>query len=454
MNVYLKNIVVAFSALFIISLLVCHPSFAGSSTQLGSTYDLSPDEINLEDSTAQTIALYSAIGGYVTYNHYGSGTTRSNIYLAANGTGTSCSLAFYIGHGWTGNVWNGLFLEQQWCIFEDNSGMVFDKDIFPYSSNQNVRFAFLYCCKSGDTIGGTQFWSGTPFGMPYAWLHTTSLNSDGYASPDSGDRVFLGFHEGAPELISGDQTCNFRGFVTGFYYAALCSGRNYTVNQALNYAATQYNPACTRFSDTDLYNGIYHLEPGGGYPYWVLDSQMKVYGNGNICLSSSRPSCAMKTKTNGYFYFPSGTPPLYVGVQIQLLFNDGGIVGDQIHGVSPYPLYTGPYPDGSVDIYDSLLIGAKYGLSEGQSGWEYMADVVPNRVIDMYDALTISGNYLKTGTYSPDFTNVTVAFYYGGHLVDKRVDSKGFVTIPYGTSFTVKRNSTPIGAMAIFWSRV
>lgn len=451
MNVFLKNLFVALVILFIFWLPLWNCAHGGSSVQLGSGYNLDPDEISLENSVAQSVESYSVIGGYLTSNYYGSGTTRDSIYLAANGMGTSASLAFYVGHGSTTILRTR---EMHWCIFENNGGMVCDEDIFPHSSNGNVKFAFLWCCLSGDEIGGT-YSSGKTFGMPYAWLHTTSLNSDGYLHPDSGNRLFLGFYGKAPKFSTWNVAHNYPKFVSGFYYAALCNGRNWTVNQALDYAATQYNPAYLFFSDTDLYNGIYHVEQDMyGHSVWVFDGQMKVYGNGNIYLSSSRPSCAMKTKTNGYFYFPSGPPPLYVGVQIQLLFNDGGIVGDQIHGVSPYPLYTGPYPDGSVDIYDSLLISGKYGLSEGQSGWEYMADVVPNRVIDMYDAITIAGNYGKTGTYSQDFTNVTVAFYYGGHLVDKPVDSKGFVTIPYGTSFTVKRNSTPIGVMAIFWSRV
>jgi predicted anti-sigma-YlaC factor YlaD len=72
MNVYLKNIALAFLALFMITILTGHPTFAGSSTQLGSTHSLPPEETTLDSSTAQTIALYSTIGGYTSYNYYGS----------------------------------------------------------------------------------------------------------------------------------------------------------------------------------------------------------------------------------------------------------------------------------------------------------------------------------------------------------------------------------------------
>jgi hypothetical protein len=455
MNVYLKNIVISIFVLFISSLPMCCLAFAGSSTQLGSTYLLLQEEIDLDRGVAQSVELYSAVGGYDTFYWYGSGTTCNNIYLAANGVGASRSIAFYIGHGDSEYLWNSIFWEQQWFIGEDNGGKVYDKDIFSHSSNYNVRFAFLWSCEQGDTIGGSH-WSGTPFGMPNAWLHTASLSSDGYANPDSGDRVFLGFYKGAPEFAY-DGYLKYRDFLVGFYYAALCGGTNRTVKQALDYAARCEDPAhYMTFADTDLYNGIWQwvIPEIGGTAVWTMISQMKVYGNSDIYLSDSKPTCAMKTKTDGNFYFPSGPPPLYVGVQIQLLFNDDGIVGDQKGGVSPYPLYTGPYPDGSVNMLDSLLINGCWGLHEGQSGWEYMADIVPDRVINILDAIKISTNFGKSGTYTTDFTDVTVIYYWGGQIFEKPVDSKGFVTIPSGTSFTVARAHTPIGAMVIFWSRV
>jgi hypothetical protein len=77
----------------------------------------------------------------------------------------------------------------------------FDKDIYPHSSNASVRLVFLWSCHQGDEIGGFH-WSGTPYGMPFAWLHTSNLSSDGYRNPYSNPigLVFIGFNGYAPYL--------------------------------------------------------------------------------------------------------------------------------------------------------------------------------------------------------------------------------------------------------------
>jgi hypothetical protein len=83
-----------------------------------------------------------------------------------------------------------------------------------------------------------------------------------------------------------------------------------------------------------------------------------------------------------------------------------------------------------------------------------MADVVPNRKIDIFDTRAAAKNFGKSGTYinstNPQWlSGVSVVFSTGEVLSP---DSDGFVTIPQGaTSFTVKRYATPIGAMVIFW---
>lgn len=93
-------------------------------------------------------------------------------------------------------------------------------------------------------------------------------------------------------------------------------------------------------------------------------------------------------------------------------------------------------------------------MSEGSSGWDYMADLVPNRKIDMKDTRAANKNFGKSGTYinstNPQWlSGVTITFSTGE---EKLPDSYGFVTIPQGaTNFTVKRNGTLIGAMIIFW---
>ena len=79
-----------------------------------------------------------------------------------------------------------------------------------------------------------------------------------------------------------------------------------------------------------------------------------------------------------------------------------------------------------------------------------MADIVPDRKINILDISVVSINFGKSGTYITSLAGVTVTFDVGG---TKQPDpNDGSVTIPQdATSFTVKRYGTPIGAMIIFW---
>jgi hypothetical protein len=157
------------------------------------------------------------------------------------------------------------------------------------------------------------------------------------------------------------------------------------------------------------------------------------------------PVCAMKTKTDGYFYVPNVATDL---LKIEMLFDNQDITGDQTGGSSPYDSIS-HYPDGYVNYLDSTFVGSKYGLQEGDVGWDYMADIQPNKIINFLDAILIGGNYGKSGTYITDPTGVTITFNTGQEITP---DAFGFVSIPIGaTSFTVKRNGSPIGAMIIFW---
>lgn len=48
----------------------------------------------------------------------------------------------------------------------------------------------------------------------------------------------------------------------------------------------------------------------------------------------SEAICALKTRTDGYFYVPYVATDL---LKIEMLFNDSRIIGDQTGGSSPYP---------------------------------------------------------------------------------------------------------------------
>lgn len=145
-----------------------------------------------------------------------------------------------------------------------------------------------------------------------------------------------------------------------------------------------------------------------------------------------KPVPTMKTTTDGDFYIPN-TADLIV---FELFFNDPNIVGDQV-GVDYYP-------DRKVDINDLSFVGHAYGKSEGQDGWDYMADIVPDGEINILDLTAVSQNFGKSGYYSTSSYGVTVMFDTGGSVVP----DDGFVIIPQGaTTFTVKRQGSRIGAM-------
>lgn len=167
--------------------------------------------------------------------------------------------------------------------------------------------------------------------------------------------------------------------------------------------------------------------------------------------------CAMKTSTDGYFYLPNPAYENPTSLRIEMLFTTSNATGDQTgspnYNPSPYPLIPG-YPDTKVDIKDQHLVAAAYGKSEGQAGWNYMADLtgpngVPDRKVDVYDANLVARNYGNSiPSYSYDFNGVQFQFDVGGN---KSPNAIGFVPIPSGaTSFDITQNGISVGAMILF----
>lgn len=292
-----------------------------------------------------------------------------------------------------------------------------------------------------------------PYGMPYAWLHNSSLSEDGYANASlGGDRAFLGFHNDAPYL---SYFTDCYDFLQRFYFYALCRGGDYSINQALDRASREVY-LVTSFAQTYLYEGfsLAHIDPLTGQPDSYVRGQMKVYGDGDMHLSLSRPGAAMKTKTRGcpwLLYVPSSTVITTNFLKLEMLFDNQNLTGDQARSTSPYPAVEN-YPDGKVDGKDLGLVGGKFGSYEGRSDWDYMADIFPDRKIDGKDLGAVNENFGKNGTYiAPinDQSGVSVIFNTGQQ---ESPDANGFVPIPAdATNFNVTRNGTPIGAMAIFW---
>jgi hypothetical protein len=156
----------------------------------------------------------------------------------------------------------------------------------------------------------------------------------------------------------------------------------------------------------------------------------------------------MKTKIDGCFYRPNQTITENNVLKVEMLFDNQNLTGDQTGGTSPYSSINN-HPDGSVQGKDLYFVFLCYGSYEGDPDWEYMVDVVPDRLIDTRDLYAVAINYGKHGTYITELSEVTITFNTGE---EKTPDNDGFVSIPQNaTSFTVKRYGNPIGAMITFW---
>jgi len=155
------------------------------------------------------------------------------------------------------------------------------------------------------------------------------------------------------------------------------------------------------------------------------------------------PVCAMKTRTDGYFYKPNVAIDL---LKMDFTFTMG--TGDQTDGTSPYPNIPN-YPDGIVDTGDLYFLALHYGKVEGEAGFAYMADVAPDGIIDTEDTYTVALHYGELTDFNYNLSGVAVKFNTGE---EKSPNATGHVTIPQGaTSFNVKRYGSPIGAMVIFY---
>lgn len=428
-------------------------AFASSSVTLGITYGQTDEEKAADNWVMGQITYYSNLSGYSTYNWYGANTTTSNIYTAASGNVNydypiPHSIAFYMGEGGVNDLLPPFC--PQWYIENNDGGLVYDLNIYNYSPTMQVRLAVIWACHSGDVIGGTNYYDYLPpltlqYGMPNAWLHTTSLSNDGYANPDSGRVCFIGFHEAAPKMTNNPPLLASIGdWIRDFYEDALQF--NETVNQALDDASITIWRC--GFQNCILRQGYLSVD---GVKSWMV-----VYGDGNINLKPANPLVAEKTGTDGHFNLPDPVFVPWSALEIKMLFDQTNLTGDQTGGGSPYSEIA-HYPSGSVMGDDIAFIGRQFGTYEGETTptkWDYMADIVPpwGRV-DGKDVATAARNFGAFGGNITDLSGVSVAYYVGWtHECDLTPNADGFVNIPPdATSFNVTRNRIPIGATVVFW---
>jgi hypothetical protein len=220
-----------------------------------------------------------------------------------------------------------------------------------------------------------------------------------------------------------------------------------------------------------------------------------------LCLSSvlpafannpfpNNPVFAMKSiPVSGYCYLPNPALNLTLYLRIEEFYNDSKLVGDLDSVVSPAAYQPGnvsftwqshwmgknparEYPDGRCSLTDVFDVFMAYGSAEGDPRWNYMADVSPDRVINLKDIFRVCVCYGHTGTYVWPYTNqtswdngyaISVTFYPSGATINGP-DSLGCVNIPHPSSdtyFVVTLTSAPsgsglvpgpIGAVISFWT--
>jgi ABC-type oligopeptide transport system substrate-binding subunit len=108
----------------------------------------------------------------------------------------------------------------------------------------------------------------------------------------------------------------------------------------------------------------------------------------------------------GEYYVITVTASFAGNVTVSIAFNGSNMTEEQKSSLQMMQ-YT-PIPgdingDGTVDIYDALLLSAAYGATPGASNWNSLAKLTDPAVtgpdINIYDAIVLSSNYGQTATW-------------------------------------------------------
>jgi hypothetical protein len=193
---------------------------------------------------------------------------------------------FYKGHsiGAYCDVANCEFGEH-WTLYATEGygeEYIIDYLIHDRMSSGTHDFVFLWTCGYGSEARiGEIDENGHSVGMLASWMDTTSLEDDGYASPDGSNHCFIGFDNYSiwftNKTTYGD--FDYGDFVSLFFEYALYNG--WTINDALD-AATEDTHWQSSFGDCKLYTG--YLMPDPDNPGQSVMCYMRVWGDGNLGL--------------------------------------------------------------------------------------------------------------------------------------------------------------------------
>jgi len=225
-------------------------------------------------------------------NSWGANTQPSTVYATTDSTERyyDYSAVFYKGHIWLFGSWcdhdPGCSLEHFGIWNDDGTQGIADYDIDDEVIeviNANGKFAgthdfvFIWACGHGNESRVGVFNEAHSSGLLASWMHInpSTLSSDGYASPDYSDHVFIGFEWLSIWYMTPatNPIYNYGHWAYLFYYYAL---QGYTIKEALDLASsfTHYG---SNYDNCQLDNGFPAWNPINQTWDW---SRMRVWGDG------------------------------------------------------------------------------------------------------------------------------------------------------------------------------
>jgi hypothetical protein len=431
----------------------------GDTSYYGASGRKTAGEIAWQNQLANYVAGYFSNDGYYASDLQGSsGSYKSQILaqIESNENGYSNVAVLDLDHGVGRSDYQGM--NEFHYMFEDNIGqvtgvaangsdpnnwvntnMVYDMDIYGKTTPGKTCFAFINTCLSGcinstiyDANGNPQVtglpagggkYSGTnnAVGMPYAWTHrivrekgtgfdtSVHMSKYGYADPDNGQFVYLGFPWGSAALdqsISGS-SYDYYYWIQDFFYGALAS--DISVNQALDFAS-QARFSNQDFDQIDLYTSFNALWPMWSSGSWsnteFSNSKLAVYGNGNIHLyeyfvhdpytSQSYSGSGLVSSPNSFTGAqPNGGYTRLRAIQV----NDQAMVVGSMGTSSTYA-HGNIYVYGYSSSYTSRL--RVYASYYSGSGWQPVSDTIISPG---------SAHWINCGTYSSNFRYLSFVVY-------------------------------------------
>jgi len=386
------------------------PISAYPSTILGSQADMDSRNLVMANWLTGNLSSWSTYdAGYSTYNYYGAGTYATHIYEAAYDQGSGGSIVFYYGHGNADSLTDNNGDPIYYYNIRDASD--------PYSVGHH-KFAMMWSCDLGDDINK----------MPRAWLHTSTLSTNGFISPDHSGQNFIGFN-GYGVTLNSNFTVNGQysydaayNLLFAFYYYALVS--DFTVNSALEYAVQMLWD--TSFLSSEWYTGL----PNNGHLVSFGDGTIRIgQGLRQLTVNCNTNYGTVDTPSGGWFYgspaYITATPK--PGYQLNHWLVDGvPVAGEETRVQYMYgshtvePIFTpitycwltiNTYDMGGGTVYANIYVDDNYvGTTDTSvqvqvtSGYHYISADSPAYEAPYGSALLLTGYGEGSQTINGDTT--------------------------------------------------